>query len=131
MVILVHGALYYTACDESYVLYLGTEVQGSVLNLLYHIGQTVGAVYIHELGLLVDVCLVTLRTHQVPELGQLAGQSYHCSRLYVKVTCIIPRAHCQAGDMLVGFVFGVCGVTHAVTVLLLIVGGCLDGIIHM
>ena len=33
--------------------------------------------------------------------------------------------------MLVGLVFGVGGVTHTVAVLLLVVGGSLDGIVHM
>ena len=71
MMILVHITLYNTACNKTYVLNLCTKVQGAVLHLLYDIRQTVGTVNVHKLCLLVNECLVTLGTQNIPNLGQL------------------------------------------------------------
>ena len=77
MVILVHGSLNYTAGYESYVLNLGAKVQSAVFNLLDNIGQTVRAVYVNKLGLLVNECLVTLGTQHIPHFSQLVGQTHN------------------------------------------------------
>ena len=99
--------------------------------LLNHIGQTIRTVNVNELGLLVDECLVTLGTQNIPNLCQLVGQTDNGTGLDIKVSGIIPCSDCQTGYMLVRFVLGVGAVSHAITVMLLIVGRSLNCIVHV
>ena len=129
--VLVHVSLNYTSCYESQVLNLGAKVKSAMFNLLDNIGQTVRTVNVHKLGLLVNEGLVTLRTEYIPNLGQLIGQANNGTGLNVKVTGIIPCTYSQTGYVLIWFVLGTRGIAHTVTVMLLIVGWSLDGIVHV
>ncbi len=100
MVVLVEVALDYSLAYEAYVLHLGVHVERAVQYLLDHVGSAVGTVDVDELGLLVDIGLVTVGRESLPERAQVGGHADYGTTLDIEVAGVIPTSDSKSGNML-------------------------------
>ncbi len=127
--VLVEITLNNTLTYEADVLHLRIYIQCSMKNLLDYVRGTVWTMNIHELCLLVNIGLVTLRSKCLPKRRKILSHANHSTSLDIKVTRIIPCANGKVRDMFKRLVFSLGARTLTIAVKLLIIKRCHEGII--
>ena len=77
MMVVVHLRLADDLSHKTYVLNLGIDVEGAVLDEFHYIRNSVRNVYVGEFGLLVDESLVPFRTESRPDVCEVLGGVQH------------------------------------------------------
>src|SRR5690349_11973288 len=88
-------------------LVLGEQLQGSMSNLLEHVGDTIRLPDFHGACVLVDTSFVPIKPELLPRPHKISNNPSVVRCLDVVVASVLPSSNVEICDMLASFIWGV------------------------